>query len=33
MIVAIILFSIIILVHEWGHFASARKFGVRVEEF
>ncbi|MDD3645883.1 MAG: site-2 protease family protein [Candidatus Gracilibacteria bacterium] len=22
-----------ILVHEWGHFASARKFGVKVEEF
>ena len=32
-IVAILLFSIIILVHEYGHFKSARIFWVRVEEF
>ncbi|MDD2870655.1 MAG: site-2 protease family protein [Candidatus Gracilibacteria bacterium] len=32
-IVSIILFSIIVLVHEWGHFSTARLFGVRVEEF
>lgn len=32
-ITAIIIFSIVVLVHEWWHFAAARKFGVRVEEF
>ena len=32
-ITSIILFSIIVLIHEWGHFATARKFWVRVEEF
>ena len=32
-IVAIIMFSLVILIHEWGHFATARKFWVRVEEF
>ena len=32
-IVSIIMFSIIILIHEWWHFASARKFWVKVEEF
>lgn len=32
-IVSIILFSIIVLVHEWWHFAAARKFWVKVEEF
>ncbi len=31
--VAIVMFSIIVLIHEWGHFAAARKFWVRVEEF
>ena len=31
--VSIILFSVIVLVHEWWHFASARKFWVKVEEF
>jgi regulator of sigma E protease len=25
--------SVLILAHEWGHFFSARKFGVKVEEF
>lgn len=37
MFVAIILFifllGVLVLVHEWGHFFVARKFGVRVEEF
>lgn len=32
-IVAILMFSIIILIHEWWHFTAARKFWVRVEEF
>jgi len=32
-LVAIIIFSIVVLVHEYGHFKSARFFGVRVEEF
>ena len=32
-IVAIIMFSIIVLVHEYWHFKSARIFGVRIEEF
>ncbi len=31
--VSIILFSIIVIIHEWWHFAAARKFWVRVEEF
>lgn len=30
---SIIVFSIIILVHEYGHFKTARIFGVKVEEF
>ncbi len=29
----LVIFSLLILVHEWGHFMSARRFGVRVEEF
>lgn len=29
----IIVIGLLILVHEWGHFYSARRFGVRVEEF
>lgn len=29
----IVIFSVIVLVHEWGHFTAARLFGVRVEEF
>lgn len=32
-ITSIIVFSIIILVHEYGHFKTARIFGVKVEEF
>lgn len=33
LILVIIVISILILVHEWGHFYSARKLGVKVEEF
>ena len=29
----ILLLGVLVLVHEWGHFVVARKFGVRVEEF
>ena len=29
----IIIFSALILVHEWGHFIMARKAGIKVEEF
>lgn len=32
-IVAIIIFSVVVLIHEWGHFYTARKFWVKVEEF
>jgi len=32
-IVAIIIFSIVVLIHELGHFSAARKFWVKVEEF
>jgi len=32
-IVAILIFSVIILVHEYGHFKASRIFGVKVEEF
>ena len=29
----IVIFSILILVHEWGHFTAARQAGIHVEEF
>ncbi len=29
----VLLLTLLILIHEWGHFAAARKFGVVVEEF
>jgi regulator of sigma E protease len=32
-LILIILLGVLVLVHEWGHFIVARKFGVRVEEF
>ena len=32
-IVAIILFGVIILFHEWGHFLLAKANGIRVNEF
>ncbi len=33
LIVFIVVLSILIIVHEWGHFITARKLGVRVEKF
>lgn len=32
-VVFIIIFSVLILIHEFGHFFAARKFGVKVDEF
>lgn len=32
-IVFIIIFSVLILVHEWGHFIMAKRAGIKVEEF
>ena len=32
-ILFILLLGLLVLVHEWGHFFVARRFGVRVEEF
>jgi len=32
-IVFLLIFSLLILIHEWGHFTAARKAGVKVEEF
>lgn len=32
-VVFIILLGVLVLVHEWGHFIVARRFGVRVDEF
>lgn len=33
LILIILFISLLILVHEWGHFYSARRLGVRVDEF
>jgi regulator of sigma E protease len=33
LLIFIIALSVLVLVHEWGHFIAARKTGVRVEEF
>jgi regulator of sigma E protease len=33
LIIFILILSILILVHEWGHFITARKCGVKVEQF
>ena len=32
-LVFIIIFSVLVLVHEWGHFYFARRAGIKVEEF
>ncbi len=32
-LVALFIFSLVVLIHEWGHFYAARKFGVKVLEF
>lgn len=29
----IVVFSVLVLIHEWGHFAAARRAGIKVEEF
>lgn len=29
----LVIFSALVLIHEWGHFAAARRAGVKVEEF
>jgi len=33
LIIFIVALSVLVMVHEWGHFIAARKTGVRVEEF
>lgn len=33
LIVFFVILSVLVLVHEWGHYISARIFGVKVEEF
>src|SRR5580698_6867796 len=33
LIIFVFILSILILVHEWGHFITARKCGVKVEQF
>ena len=32
-VIFVLLLGVLVLVHEWGHFFVARKFGVRVQEF
>ncbi len=32
-VIFVLIFSLLILIHEWGHFYAARRAGVRVEEF
>ena len=32
-VIAILMFGLVILVHEWGHFIAARRCGILVEEF
>ena len=33
MLIFLIVISVLIVVHEWGHFITAKKVGVRVEQF
>lgn len=33
LVVSVLVFGIVVLVHEWGHFMAARRSGVHVEEF
>lgn len=33
LLLVLVLISVLIMAHEWGHFYSARKLGVKVEEF
>src|SRR5713101_2521932 len=32
-VIIILLFSLLVILHEWGHFIAARRNGVEVEEF
>ena len=32
-LIGILLFEILIISHEWGHFVTAKTFGVKVNEF
>lgn len=32
-LVFLLILSVLVLIHEWGHFFVARKFGIKVEEF
>lgn len=33
LIIFLLVFSLLVLIHEWGHFFAARRFGIKVEEF
>ena len=33
LLIFILVLGVLVLVHEWGHFFAARKFGIRVDEF
>ena len=33
LVVSILVFGVVVLVHEWGHFMAARRSGVHVDEF
>ena len=33
LVVSIVVFGVVVLVHEWGHFMAARRSGVHVDEF
>src|SRR3989344_8433994 len=32
-VIFVIILALLVLVHEWGHFKAAIKFGIRVDEF
>ena len=32
-LVFLLILSVLVLIHEWGHFFTAKKFGIKVEEF
>jgi regulator of sigma E protease len=33
LLIFLLILSLVVLIHEWGHYISARKFGITVEEF
>jgi len=33
LILFLIVLGALVLIHEWGHFFAARRFGIRVDEF